>query len=287
MRLTLTATMAVGLCLLAGIAVAATTVGSLEPAGGTWRAYRGSDYATLVCSANSEAAVLACAAADAGRRAATTRYQIRYPNRYATVTYSVPTAPNRAPTISGTPAGTGQVGVVYRFQPSASDADGNALTFSIQRRPRWATFSTTTGELVGTPTADDVAYHSDIAISVSDGRASASLPEFSIAVRAALSTPTPTTPPQPQPGGTGLATLSWTPPTKNVDGTALTDLAGYRISYGTSPTALVQAVQVAVRGATAYTIGNLAPGTYFFTVRAYTSDGDESAQSGVVSKVVL
>jgi hypothetical protein len=83
------------------------------------------------------------------------------------------------------------------------------------------------------------------------------------------------------------ATLTWTPPTLNVDGTALTNLAGYRISYGASATALTQTVQVAVPGATAYTIGNLAPGTYYFTVRAYTSNGTESAQSNVASKVVM
>jgi hypothetical protein len=82
------------------------------------------------------------------------------------------------------------------------------------------------------------------------------------------------------------ATLSWTPSKTNTDGTALTNLAGYRISYGTSATALVQTVQVAVPGATAYTIGNLSPGTYFFAVRAYTSVGTESANSNVTSKIV-
>jgi hypothetical protein len=31
----------------------------------------------------------------------------------------------------------------------------------------------------------------------------------------------------------GQATLSWDPPTTNVDGTPLTDLAGYKVYYGT------------------------------------------------------
>lgn len=85
----------------------------------------------------------------------------------------------------------------------------------------------------------------------------------------------------------GSATLSWTPPTQNLDGTALTNLAGYRISYGASAAALIQTVQVAVPGATAYTISALAPGTYYFTVRAYTSNGTESSQSNVASRVIL
>ena len=32
----------------------------------------------------------------------------------------------------------------------------------------------------------------------------------------------------------GSATLSWTPPTQNMDGTPLTNLAGYRVYWGTS-----------------------------------------------------
>lgn len=86
-----------GLCAVVAGAYAATTVGSLEPTSGTWRAYRGSGFSTLVCSANSEAGVLACAAADAERRAATTRYQIRYPNRYVTVAYAAAPPPPVTP----------------------------------------------------------------------------------------------------------------------------------------------------------------------------------------------
>lgn len=97
-------------------------------------------------------------------------------------------------------------------------------------------------------------------------------------------TTTPTPPPQPT---TGSATLSWTPPTTNIDGTTITNLAGYRISYGTSSTALTQTIQVAVPGATAYTISNLAPGNWYFSVRAYTSNGTESDQSAVRNKVIM
>lgn len=82
------------------------------------------------------------------------------------------------------------------------------------------------------------------------------------------------------------AILSWTPPTQNSDGTALTNLAGYRIHYGTSATAMTQTIQVANAGASAYTVSNLAPGTYYFAVRAYTSAGTESINSNVVGKVV-
>jgi hypothetical protein len=101
---------AAGLCLMVmGLAKATTTTGSLEPTTGTWRAYRGTNFATLVCSNSSEAAMLACIAADAERRATTTRYQLRYPNRYVTVTYARPTCPAAPAPITETrtcPAGT-------------------------------------------------------------------------------------------------------------------------------------------------------------------------------------
>ena len=93
---------------------------------------------------------------------------------------------------------------------------------------------------------------------MSDGRATASLAAFSISVVDVSN---------------GGATLSWTPPTQNTDGTSLTNLAGYRIAYGTSSTALTQTVQVANPGVSSYTISNLSPGTYYFAVRAYTSSG--------------
>ena len=90
---------------------------------------------------------------------------------------------NRAPVIAGTPLTTVTAGAAYTFQPTASDADGNTLGFSIVNRPAWATFSTTTGRLSGTPAA--AATHAGIVISVSDGTVSTSLSAFTLTVTAA------------------------------------------------------------------------------------------------------
>lgn len=85
---------------------------------------------------------------------------------------------------------------------------------------------------------------------------------------------------------TGAATLSWTPPTRRTNGTALTNLAGYRIAYGTTQAALSQAIQVANPAATSYVVSNLSPATYYFSVRAYDTTGAESDPSSIASKVV-
>ena len=186
-------------------------------------------------------------------------------------TLSVTAGANKAPTIGGAPGTTANAGTAYSFAPSAADGDGDALTFSIANKPSWAAFSTATGTLSGTPAAGDAGTTSNIVISVSDGKATASLAAFSIAVTQVAM---------------GSAALGWVPPTQETDGTAVTNLAGYRIFYGTSPTNLDQVVTLANAGATAYVVENLTPATWYFSVRAYTTDGMESAGSNVASKVI-
>ncbi len=90
---------------------------------------------------------------------------------------------NNAPTISGTPATTVAEDAAYSFTPTANDVDGGALTFSIANKPSWASFSTTTGALTGTPVNADVGTYTGIVITVTDNEsASASLPAFAITV---------------------------------------------------------------------------------------------------------
>ena len=84
----------------------------------------------------------------------------------------------------------------------------------------------------------------------------------------------------------GSATLSWQAPTTNTDGAALTDLAGYRIYYGTSATDLSDTIQLTSVGLQTYVIQNLASGTWYFAVTAVASTGVESTLSVVVSKTI-
>ena len=77
---------------------------------------------------------------------------------------------NDVPTISGTPTTAVLQDGVYSFIPTANDVDsGDTLIFSILNRPVWADFNSSTGELSGTPSADDVGTTNGIVISVTDG----------------------------------------------------------------------------------------------------------------------
>jgi hypothetical protein len=86
--------------------------------------------------------------------------------------------------------------------------------------------------------------------------------------------------------GHGSATLSWNAPSKNTDGSSNMDIAGYHIYYGTDPGSLTQRVDVKGAQSTTYRISGLAPGTYYFAVKAYNSAGAESIASNLGSKTL-
>ena len=88
------------------------------------------------------------------------------------------------------------------------------------------------------------------------------------------------------PASSGTATLSWQAPTTTTNGAALTNLAGYRVYYGLSESNLNQTIQLTTVGLQTYVIDDLAPGTWFFAIRAVTSAGVESALSDVVSLTI-
>src|SRR3972149_2470938 len=83
----------------------------------------------------------------------------------------------------------------------------------------------------------------------------------------------------------GQAIMTWDPPTTNTDGTPLTDLAGYKIYYGTTSgnyTSNIDAGNV-----TSYTLTNLTNNvTYYFAVTAYNTSANESDYSTEVSKTI-
>jgi len=184
---------------------------------------------------------------------------------------TVEAAANAAPQISGDPPPAVLANTDYDFTPQASDSDGDSLTFSVEALPSWASFDGASGRLYGMPGDGDVGSYSGITITVSDGEDSASLGPFTISVDAVT---------------LGSATLSWTPPTQNTDGTALTNLAGYRIYWGTTSGSYPNSVMIDQPGVTTYVVENLVPGTYEFVSTAINADGVESDYSNPATKTV-
>lgn len=166
-----------------------------------------------------------------------------------------------APSLSGKPNQSVVVNTTYAFQPSASDPEGDTLSWSIVNKPSWATFSTTTGRLEGQPTSSHLGQSASIELSVSDGSNIVALPAFTITVQST---------------GSESYTLSWVAPTENEDGSALTDLAGYRIYYGMVSGDYTETVVLDSPGLTTYVLDNLAPGQYYLVMTAINSEAMES-----------
>jgi hypothetical protein len=91
-------------------------------------------------------------------------------------------------------------------------------------------------------------------------------------------------PPQYVAPAEGSATLTWVAPSTNEDGTPLTNLAGYKVYYGSTPGIFTS---VDVGYANSYQVAGLTKGqTYYFAVTAYDTNGNESDYSTIVSKII-
>jgi hypothetical protein len=178
---------------------------------------------------------------------------------------------NAGSVISGGASPIVEIGQPYTFQPLVTDAAGEQVNLLIHGKPRWLVFDRSTAALSGTPGAGDVGQYGDIRLYAANPYSKIVSTPFTIIVG------------PPAPGTIGATTLFWSPPMENTDGSALIDLAGYRIYYGTTADSLNQVVDVADPGLSARVMGGLPPGTWYFAVTAYNASGVESDHSAIIS----
>ena len=84
----------------------------------------------------------------------------------------------------------------------------------------------------------------------------------------------------------GWAVVSWTPPSTTANGAALTDLTGYELFYGASPSELTHMVKIPDVRVTRMIVRGLDSGTWYFVVTAYTRSSAMSVPSNVASKTI-
>jgi hypothetical protein len=80
---------------------------------------------------------------------------------------------------------------------------------------------------------------------------------------------------------TGTATLSWSPPTVNTNGTPVVPLAGYHVYYQNGASGTRQSVPVSGGNTTSFEISGLTAGTWYFEVAADAMDGTEGPPSSI------
>ena len=105
------------------------------------------------------------------------------PNVGTAITKAFSVDVNTVPTLASFACGSGFVSTAYSCTtPSATDADGDALTYSLVGAPSWLSINASTGALSGTPSATGTA--SGIKVSVSDGSDTSMSAAFSVVINA-------------------------------------------------------------------------------------------------------
>jgi hypothetical protein len=87
----------------------------------------------------------------------------------------------------------------------------------------------------------------------------------------------------PATSSTASLTFNWVAPTQNSNGSPLTNLAGYKIHYGTSSQDYTEVVALNNPSLDRYVLDSLPKGTYYFAITAYNSAGVESSLSGEIT----
>jgi hypothetical protein len=174
---------------------------------------------------------------------------------------------------SGLAAGTYYVADGIYSGGSSLQYNGDYVSIAVQGSASSATGSSAgTGSSTGTVSSAPISSSS--ATTPSGGGSSPSGSSSSASTSSSSAAP---------PTGADSVTLTWTAPTQNTDGSALTDLAGYEIFYGNTAGAMTNAITVNTVGMLTYVVTGLSPGTWYFTIRAVNSAGVRSPNAGVVS----
>ncbi len=158
---------------------------------------------------------------------------------------------------------------------TVTNPTGGTLTWTLAESAAWLGLNIASGT---TTTEID-----SISASVSTGGLAAGTYSTAITVTASGASNSPQTIPVTltlsPPTTTGTATLTWQ---ANMEA----DLAGYKVYMGTQPGTYGAPISVGMT--TSYTVGNLTGGkTYYFSVTAFDSIGNESLHSPEVSKPIL
>lgn len=86
----------------------------------------------------------------------------------------------------------------------------------------------------------------------------------------------------------GVVTLSWIAPAENEDGSAIVDLAGYRIYWGQSPGGPYPgSAEIEDVAQTSYRVEGLEDGVWYFVVTAVNADLVESRVSNEVHIAIV
>ena len=89
--------------------------------------------------------------------------------------------PNRPPVITSFPVVTAEIGLLYSYQVSARDSDGDVLSYAVLRGPQGMVIDANSGNIRWMPSENDLGNH-DLEIKLDDGRGGKTIQRFVICV---------------------------------------------------------------------------------------------------------
>ena len=165
-------------------------------------------------------------------------------------------------------------------QSAGSTADASSVVAVTPPESSSTTASTGTAS---TPVASTPVASTPVASTPVASTPAASAPVASTPVASTPVTSTPVTSTPVASTTSDNVTLSWSAPTENTNGSALTNLAGYIIYYGTSASAMTQTIDINTVGLLTYVVGDLSAGSWYFQIVAVNAAGVESSPSATVN----
>jgi hypothetical protein len=187
-------------------------------------------------------------------------------------TYTFPASSKGQVTIyrTGSTAGAASVGFKTVDGTATAGIDYTASSGTVT----WQDGDASPKSVIVAVTAQAAGKNFDISLTSIEGSASFGAPSSAVIdVEAAGS-------------ASGAVTLSWTAPTTNTNGSALTNLAGFDIHYGKSASAMTYRIAIGSVSVLSYVIDNLTSGTWYFEVFAVNSAGVQSGPSSLVHTAI-
>ncbi len=198
---------------------------------------------------------------------------------------------------------SGSSGVDFQWRTTSGGSAESGGNDGVTRVPYWVRLKRTGDVFTAYVSADGSTWRQlDSSVTISMARAvyvglavtshqdgSLATANFSSVQSSDGSANSPTTPPPTSSTAaptSGSAALTWTPPTRNTDGSTLTDLFAYKVYWGTSPGVYSNQLTLNNPLATTWTINNLGAGRWYFAVTSVTTGGIESAKSNEASKLI-
>lgn len=89
---------------------------------------------------------------------------------------------NNAPVITTTAPTSGLEGSLYNYDVDATDADGDAISYSLDTAPLWASINATSGLITGTPTDSGANRTDNFGVRATDSKGASSVQNFGVNV---------------------------------------------------------------------------------------------------------